>query len=298
MTSSLQPQLKNSSEIKKILKEINTCFTLHDGRTVNTLLVYLPCREDNKSSHKEFFECIKNGILQNFVFSCREIEKKLGLNAKAGMDILFDKALRKLSKQTAQGELGELILFTLLDVYLCAPKLLSKVANKTSPKMPVFGADAVHGRFLNNKFQLFLGESKLYENFKAAATDASNSIVNAKDNFDIEFDLLDSDMNFPDYNSELESEIIDFLNPYTNEKFLDYIYSPCFIGFTQPDIIVKDESDYIEKYTNLSCDYIGHFFSKIEKKGLDINKVTLLMLPFGCVDTLVKEFIEYIGIKK
>lgn len=102
MTSSLQPQLKNSSEIKKILKEINTCFTLHDGRTVNTLLVYLPCREDNKSSHKEFFECIKNGILQNFVFSCREIEKKLGLNAKTGMDILFDKALRKLSKQTAK----------------------------------------------------------------------------------------------------------------------------------------------------------------------------------------------------
>lgn len=298
MDKALKPQLDNSAEIKSILKEVPCNFRLPDQRVVNTLLVYLPCHEDGKISLTEFFEFVRNGILQNFVFSCKEIEKKLGMQSTTAMEDLFDKALRKISKHTAQGELGELLLFTLLDVYLKAPKLLSKVSMKTVPTMPVFGADAVHGQMVDGEFRVYLGESKLYQSFKSAATAAASSMVSAKSKFDVEFDLLDSHMDFPNLDSEFEKTILDVLNPYTTIDSSKKIHSPCFIGFTQPDVIFANDVDYVEAYKKVACQYVGDFFNKVEGKGLEAEEVTLLMLPFTCVTELVDEFISYVGIYK
>lgn len=298
MDKALKPQLNNSAEIKSILKEVPCKFRLPDQREVNTLLVYLPCHEDGKISLTEFFELVRNGILQNFVFSCKEIEKKLGMQSTTAMEDLFDKALRKISKHTAQGELGELLLFTLLDVYLKAPKLLSKVSMKTVPTMPVFGADAVHGQMVDGEFRVYLGESKLYQSFKSAATAAASSMVSAKSKFDVEFDLLDSHMDFPNLDSEFENIILDVLNPYTTIDSSKKIHSPCFIGFTQPDVILENDVNYVEAYKKVAYQYVRDFFNKVEGKGLEAEEVTLLMLPFTCVTELVNEFISYVGIYK
>lgn len=298
MDKALETQLNNSAEIKSILKEVPCNFRLPDQRIVNTLLVYLPCHEDGKISLTEFFELVRNGILQNFIFSCKEIEKKLGMQSTTAMEDLFDKALRKTSKHTAQGELGELLLFTLLDVYLKAPKLLSKVSMKTVPTMPVFGADAVHGQMVDGEFRVYLGESKLYKSFKSAATAAAASMVSAKSKFDVEFDLLDSHMDFPNLDSEFEKTILDVLNPYTTIDSSKKIHSPCFIGFTQPDVIFENDVDYVEAYKKVACQYVEDFFNKVEGKGLEAEEVTLLMLPFTCVTELVDEFISYVGIYK
>lgn len=297
MGSSLQAQLQNASHIKRIFKQVQTSFTLHDGRSVKTLLVYLPCMEDSKTSHDALFKCIKDGILQNFVFSYNEIQKKLHRSSETAMEELFEKAIRKLSAHTAKGELGELILFTLLDVYFEAPKLLSKISMKTNPRMPVFGADAVHGQFFGDEFRVYLGESKLHKKFKSAATDATTSILNAKKKFDDEFDLLDSHLDFPNLNPELENKILNYLNPYSDDVS-NKIHSPCFIGFTQPEILFKNNELFLKHYTDISCEYVGDFFNKVEKNNLDIQEVTLIMLPFGCIDLLVKEFISYMGINK
>ncbi|WP_354624886.1 DUF1837 domain-containing protein [Psychromonas sp. MME2] len=141
-----------------------------------------------------------------------------------GFGIFFQKALRKISRHTAKGELGELILFTLLDVYLLAPKLLSKVSMKTNPRMPVYGADAVHGQIVDGELRGYLGESKLYKNFKSAASEATKSIKSAKDKYEDEFDLLDSHMDFPNLDEKLESQILQLLNPYTATQAIDKIH--------------------------------------------------------------------------
>lgn len=297
MENLLQSQLQNSPQVKDVLRQVNTSFELSGGRSVETLLVYLPCIENSKTSHNALFACIKDGILQNFVFSYREIQKKLGMSTETAMEELFAKALKKLSEHTAKGELGELILFTLLDVYIQAPKLLSKISMKTNPRMPVFGADAVHGQFIGDEFRVYLGESKLHKSFKSAATDATKSIVSAKKKFEDEFYLLDSFIDFPNLTPELEEKILRSLNPYS-DGLSEKIHSPCFIGFTQPDILFEDEASYLDHYIKLSCDYIGDFYSKAEKNNLSVEEITLLMLPFGCVDVLVEEFISYMGITK
>ena len=152
MDTRLEPQLKNSAEIKSVLKKVDVTYQLTGDRDVETLLVYLPPVND-ENPLANFFDAVKNGIMSNFVFKCSEIERKLGVNKAGAATKLFEKAIRKLSQHTAQGELGELILFTLLDVYLEAPKLLSKISTKTSRRMPVFGADVVHGQFYNGNFR-------------------------------------------------------------------------------------------------------------------------------------------------
>jgi hypothetical protein len=297
MDQRLVPQLKNSEEIKNVLRQVEVSFQLNDGRNVETLLIYLPPDAEGNSL-TDFFTVIKNGIMANFVFSCTEIEKKLGINNPEAASKLFEKAVRKISQHTAQGELGELILFTLLDVYLEAPKLLSKISTKTNPRMPVFGADAVHGQFYEGKFRLMLGESKLHQDFNSAATKASVSIKSAKDTYQTEFDLLDSNMDFPNINSDLEDYLLEILNPFSNMDLDEVLHSPCFIGFSNPDLLKFKGDDFEKSYIDMACQHVCNYFGKIEKQGITIDKTMLILLPFDSIPDLVKNFIKYMDINE
>ena len=81
MVDFLEPQLKNSKKIKAVIKELDIKFEFSGGRKLETLLVYLPIKE-GATCYELFFETIKEGILSNFVFSCTEVEKKLGIKSK------------------------------------------------------------------------------------------------------------------------------------------------------------------------------------------------------------------------
>ena len=295
----LKTQLENADQIKSVLREAKISFKLADGRKVTTLLVYLPLCEAGYDLGS-FFSAVKEGLLTNFVFSCSEIEKKLGLGNEEIRQKIFDKALRKLSQHTAQGELGELILFTLLDVYFEAPKILSKVSMKTSPRMPVFGADAVHGQIIDGDLKLLLGESKLHENFKTAATMAAKSIAKALREYPKEFDLLDSYIDCRDMDDDLRDMLLRRLDPFENDDLEGAIISPCFVGFAQPEIIssAKSETDFLEKYESIASSYVKNYFQKVEKFGMSIEDTALLLLPFASIEDLVREFIASTGIEQ
>ena len=297
MTDRLETQLKNAHEIREILQELEVQCDQPGTEGLKTLVVYLQ-PQDDPTDYGPFFEVIKTGILSNFVFSCSEVERKLGVKGNSSPEKLLQKAIRKLSKHTAKGELGELILYTLLDVYFQAPKLLSKVSMKTNPRMPVFGADAVHGQYKDGQFKLYLGESKLHANFTGAATSASKSIKNAKSKYQDEFDLLDSQMDFPNITEELEEKLLTLLDPFESDEWEDTIHSPCFIGFTDPGALSQAASDdqFLIEYAKLANDYISTFSDKIVAQGLELTEVSLLILPFTCVDQLVDSFVEHMGI--
>lgn len=299
MSELLKVQLNNCEELKRVLKQVEVSFCLSDGRLVDTLLIYLPIYS-GKSCHQDLLKIIRENLLSNFVFSCSEVEKKLNLKSEDSAEELFKKAVRKISKKTAHGELGELILFTLLDVYFQAPKILSKVSLKSNSKMPVFGADAVHGQFVDGDFKLYLGESKLYTSFKSAVPKAVNSIENAMQKYEEEFDLIDSYMDFPGISEALEEKLLNLLNPFSDEDLPAKIHSPCLIGFADPKLIqdAESEEEFKEKYVELAKEYVGEFFSKLEDKNVGIDEASLLLLPYSCVDAMVADFIEYVGISK
>lgn len=298
MSNHLKPQLPNRQKIRSVLPNVNVDFKLDNGEPVKTLLVYLPCK-NGQCEHTQFFKVIKDIILEHFVLTYAEIEKRLSINFKSDTDDLFKKAVRKISQHTAKGELGELILFTLLDVYIGAPKILSKLSFKSSPKMPVLGADAVHAQYQNDKLKLYLGESKLYKRFSGAASSAIASISNALVNYEHDFDLIDSYMDYPEIDEESKKEIIDILNPFSENTLdlKDILHYPCFIGFVEPSILLDDHDEYMTKYKMIAEKLVKSFYNKLAKQKNDISKTALFLLPFSSIDVLVDEFTKYMGIK-
>ena len=124
------------------------------------------------------------------------------------------------------------------------------------------------------------------------------SIKNAISDYTQELDLIESFLDFPNLDAKLAENILHTLNPYNPIDIEDRIHSPCFIGFSQPDILFSDESEYISKYSEIAKEYVRDFYSKAENKGLNIEALTLLLLPFKCVTELTEEFISYIGVSK
>ncbi len=299
MENKLQTQLKNVDELKNVLLKVNKSFKLKDDQDVSTLLIYMPF-ESGKCNHIALLEEIKNGLLENFAFSCSEVEKKLGISSKRNPTELFEKALRKLSKKTAQGELGELLLFTLLEIYIGAPKILSKISMKTNPKMAVHGADAVHCQVENNQLRIYLGESKLYTNFNDAAYEAVKSIKTSTTSFQQEFDLLDSFMDFKGISESIKNELLTLLNPFNNTDVDDKLNFPCFIGFSDPGLIssCSNIEEFEKKYSEIAKNHIETFYSKVLSNSMNVSKTTLMILPYTCVNSFVNDFIEYIGISQ
>ena len=234
----------------------------------------------------------------NFALSCAEIENKLAIKRKKSPDQLFEKAVRKFSKHTAKGELGELLLFTLLEVYFNAPKILTKI--KTNKRMAVYGADAVHAQYVNGSLRLYLGESKLHKSFPSAATKAVKSISNYLENYEHEFDVIESQIDFPDISTEVKEEMLDLLDPFSknNDNLQDILYAPCFIGFVDPELFDDNEADYNENYIEAASDLIEDFYGKLIVTGHEIEKTALLLLPFSTLDVLVAQFIDYMSIKQ
>ncbi len=295
----LQCHIQDTAAILSVLKKIDFDYTHADGRSLTVHALHLPY-VDGKFDLEAFFQQVRDSLLTTFVFKCSEIERKLKSNNPVTLERLFEKALRKLSAKTAQGELGELLLFIVLEVFFGAPKLLSKVADKQDAQIPVLGADGVHGQFYDGEMRLFLGEAKLYEEYKPASRKAAKSIETALKKYVKEFDLLDSGMDCPDMTDEIRDEIIDMLDPFSGVNIMELIHSPCFIGFADQKLLegCATEQEFIDRYHEIIDEHAEHFFSKVEGRGLDAQATSLALLPFSSISELVSGFIDYVGIEQ
>lgn len=296
METKLPIQISDPEHIRSILRIITKQFSV-DEIQPDTLLVYLPCSGEN-CDHSKLFEAIEHSLMSSFALSYSEIKEKT--RTKKTKEEIFSKAIRKISTHTAKGELGELLLFTLLEVYFNAPKILTKISLKTSRRVPVFGADAVHAQFINGKIRLYLGEAKLYKNFSNAASEAIKSIKNTINNYEDEFDLIETHMDFPGISPDQKEALLNFMNPFSNSSALDKndIHTPCFIGFVEKDIFTEIEKNYIEQYTQVAEKHVSDFYKKLMQNGHPHQTTALLLLPFSSLKDLVNGFISHMGIKK
>lgn len=146
---------------------------------------------NNSFAYNELVELLGNK-LHHFTLSRAEIDE---LKQRDELNTLIKKSKAKLreyieKEQTSDkasqgegGELGELLLYCLLECHLNAPKILTKLEIKTSNQMYVNGADGVHLLKLNERdYQLVFGESKLHASLSKGIYDAFKSISNLLDN--------------------------------------------------------------------------------------------------------------------
>ena len=141
------------------------------------------------------------------------------------------------SKSSEGGELGEILLYCLLESHLNAPKILTKLELKTSSQMFVNGADGVHLLKLNDKdYQLIFGESKLNSDLKKGISNAFESIgkllseKGKKKDFEIE--LINSQLVKEAYEEDSYKILKKIIIPSASEDETNIDYSfGIFLGF-------------------------------------------------------------------
>lgn len=269
----------------------------YKGIRVDVLLTFIPFRNGGIDT-ASFLSLIKDQIITNFVITYKEIQKQYQKKNKSEADeYLYNKAIRKITRDTAKGKLGELLLYLLLEKYFNAPKIFSKISNLDDSNTHVKGADAVHAQYKDNNLFLYLGESKLWKRFGDASTRAVTSIISTLQDYQGEFDLIETNIDFPNMTDKLAEETISILNPYECMDKSPIIHTPCFIGFDSS--ICKDlssEDEYQKRYTLAVQKKIDTFYSKATV-NLDIDKITLILLPFKSIDDFTDQFISILGIE-
>ncbi|MBO6504475.1 MAG: DUF1837 domain-containing protein [Kordiimonadaceae bacterium] len=298
LNSPLPPLLPNHDEIKQVLPALTVPVTLANGEKVDVELMYLPFNDDDKPDLESFFACVKDSLLARFALTLQEMGE---LADDAGFDAnenLFEIAANCLSTHTAQGELGELILFIILDVYFNAPKLFSKVAQKQNRRMPVFGADGVHGRLDDGRLTLYIGEAKLWEDYNGAASDAVKSIATVAENFGTEFRLIRRNISLENVDEEACKTLLAAYNPFKKKSAVDDTIAPCFIGFSAESLFDADydQDEFIQAYLKLAEKHACSLYQKATAESIKTDRLRVLLLPFVSVEDVVQQFIDYMGI--
>lgn len=185
-------------------------YNLENSNKLNVLTLKII---NNAFAYDQLVELLGNKLC-HFALSRTEVE---ALKQKDQFNTLVTKAKVKLreyidkEKASAKaglnegGELGELLLYCLLECHLQAPKILTKLEIKTANQMYVNGADGVHLlKVTDRDYQLVFGESKLHADLSQGVYDAFASIStlldNRKNKLLFEIDLV---------NSQLVKEVFD-----------------------------------------------------------------------------------------
>lgn len=184
------------------------------------------------------------------------------------------------------GELGELLLYCLLESHLNAPKLLTKLELKTSANDYVKGADGVHLLQLDERtFQIIFGESKLYgdlnQGIRAAFESIGEMVSNRLNKIFFEKHLVDSNLLKENVSEDKLQLLKKILIPSENDENLEVDYSfGVFLGFNIPitdeerqvsnsqfrnDIIAKVKEVVTNQINAINCylkksDFIGYQF--------------------------------------
>ena len=235
---------------------------LENGNKLNVFMLKISNNQFNYSGLNEELEnALITYALSRLTYDELVAQKKFGN--------LSTQAREKLRRaQSNTGELGELLLYCLLESHLHAPKLLTKLELKTSANEYVKGADGVHLLKIDNtSYQLVFGESKLHADLKSGITSAFASIKtmleNDLDKMRYEVHLVNTNI-LKETTSEESYEILKkILIPSENDEDLNIDNSfGVFLGF---DISISDEERLVS-----NADFRKNILEKIKSYILEV----------------------------
>lgn len=134
------------------------------------------------------------------------------------------------SGPSRSGELGELALYFLLESYLKAPQIVSKMSLKTTQGENFKGSDGIHIGIIGGNKCVFYCESKLNSNMDAAFSNCIASVIDFTENKkDFEISIINNHIDVKD--PDIRRAVLDFLDP-TKPKGDDWVeVHACFVGF-------------------------------------------------------------------
>ena len=268
----------------------------------NDLNVFSLKIQNNQFAYNDLVEILGNHLYY-FALSRTEIQKLID---NKQFDTLVKRTKSKFRDYTSnEGELGEIMLYCLLEAHLNAPKILTKLELKTANNDYVKGADGVHLLKLDEEnYQLIFGEAKLNSDLQKGVYDAFGSILKLlKDDgkkLNFEFDLVNSQLIKETYNKQQYENIKSILIPNAKEEttYLDYSFG-VFLGFdakiTQDEMKLSN-SDFRaiikERIKQEVLSIVDSFNYQIRKEEFTGYQFYIYVLPFSDLAEKRKEIIK------
>jgi hypothetical protein len=205
---------------------------------------------------------------------------------------------RKPDKNAGEG--GEVILYSLLEAHLRAPKVLSKMELKTSSEHYVHGSDGVHLlRTGTNTYQLIFGESKMYGDAGTPGASARRGLKAAfesvgkvhQEGFDFDTWLVQSELLKEEVDEEKLEALTAILLPTAGggiDKIKKHNAFGIFIGYEidVADMKVEDmeleqiESELKRRATEAIVNQHGFIRQEISDRGLGAYPIHIYAVPF------------------
>ncbi|KMQ61828.1 hypothetical protein ACM40_05730 [Chryseobacterium sp. BLS98] len=269
----------------------------------NTLNLFTLKVKNNAFSYDELINELGNKLCY-FALSRKQVDE---LKQADKFNDLVKKAKAKLKHHADnEGELGEILLYCLLESHLNAPKILTKLELKTNSNDYVKGADGVHLLKLSDTdYQIVLGESKLNSDISKGVYEAFGSIskfLKSTSKLEFEIDLINSELVKEAYDQTTYEMLKRIIIPSAKEDdtYLDYSFG-IFLGFDIP--ITDDESklsnsdfrknirEKIKKEVLKAKNSLNHQLKKSDYTGYQFY---IYVIPFSDLQNKRKHIIEKI----
>lgn len=175
----------------------------------------------------------------------RAREKDAATNSTAAVGELHKRAVRLFVQSAGAGEVGELLLYCLIQAKLRVPQLLCKMSLKTNQNVHYHGADGIHATIDagTNQLAFYWGESKLHKDIGDAISECLATILpflyeppgqgagpNGRPRRERDLELVRSDLSKLG-NEELEAALLKFLDPNHPDFNKVNFRGACLIGF-------------------------------------------------------------------
>lgn len=269
----------------------------------NSLNLFVLKLKNNAFAYDELIEELGNSLC-HFALSRKSVRR---LVEEQKYKSLVDTAKERLRNHNVnEGELGEILLFCILESFLNAPKILTKLELKTSNNDYVKGADGVHLLKIDDKnYQLIFGESKLESNIRSgiySAFSSINTFLTQKGKSKYEIELLNSQLakeTFDENGYEVLRKII-IPSAKDEETYLDYSFG-IFLGFNidiDEEEKKKDFSEFRtiirEKIKNHVSENLASINTQLKKGEFTGYKFYIYVIPFCDLQNTRKEIIKQI----
>lgn len=204
------------------------------------------------------------------------------------------------------GEVGELLLFFLLEAAIGAPQVVCKMELKTNPADEVKGTDGIHIRWdsHDNHLDVFLGESKLYQDIGAAMSDALKSVKTLHEEVRLDDELHLVTAHFKHLDAAFRAKVTAWVNRETSDHECHIIHA-CLIGWdwSQYSRLANDRDGLFKDFENQYREYTINIGKLLKKRfeGYSHRHLSFhfLFLPFASVGDFRAAFYrELLGVNR
>lgn len=229
---------------------------------------------------------------------CFKAERRRNLR-ELDRNELYMQARDLFRKTSGSGQLGELLIYFLLETVLHAPQVLKKMPMTTNPKDERKGSDGVHLRWDEKAdvLELIFAESKIWKSFSDALDDAFESMESFHTGRTKRHEVNVVTSTFSELDPQLQGRIASYIDGKNASQYRET--HACLIGFNWSEYgCLKDKrranfiAEFEQRYRAWAISKRKLINDKVKAFKHKSLRLEFFMIPFQDVEAFRTWFIE------